>query len=110
MGTMLGFNEVWGDTVADSAEQRLNYETIKSPPGLFGFNGCGLRLYGSRDKDADTSSDVATRFMTLVFFPLFAIDAYRISKTDEGSYFLGKTPLSSLSRGWNYVLALALIA
>lgn len=110
MRTVLGFKLSSKEMfMPDPAEERLDYRPIESTPGLFGFYGCGLRLYGSRDKDADTSSHVATRFMTVVFFPLFAIDAYRITKTEEGSFFLGATGLSRVTRGWNYLVLVALL-
>ena len=96
--------------MADSDRSRFDYEPINSAPGLFSIYGCGLSLYGSRDKDPDTSSHVATRFITLVYFPLFAIGAFRIAKTAQGSFYLGKTTLSSVTRVWNYVVFAALLA
>ncbi|MBI1831837.1 MAG: hypothetical protein HYR84_10345, partial [Planctomycetes bacterium] len=82
---------------------------ITSAPSLWSVNGIGLTVYGERDHDPDSGTYVKTRFFTILFFPIFAIDAYRVAPAPEGWYFLGKVPLSNLMRAWNTVLVLALM-
>ncbi len=70
-----------------------------SAPSLFTLNGCGLKLYGSRDQHPQSDSYVTTLFITLIFIPIFPIKAYRVVASSSNSYyFLGKEPLSTLCR------------
>ncbi len=88
-------------------EQEL--DTNASPPTMWTLNGCGTMLYGRRDVDPTNQSYVKTLFFTLVFFPVFAISAYRvIDAPGRGWYFQGKTRLSGLARNWNYLMLTAI--
>lgn len=76
---------------------------LKSPPSLFTLNGCGVGMYGKRDFDAATGTYTKTRCLCLVFFPIFALDAYRVADASSRSwYFLGKTDISRFARIWRY--------
>lgn len=84
-------------------------DTNASPPTMWTLNGCGTMLYGRRDVDPTNQSYVKTLFFTLVFFPVFAISAYRvIDAPGRGWYFLGKTRLSGFARNWNYLVLMAI--
>ena len=58
---------------------------ISSPPTLFTMNGCGLTIYGNRDRDAATQTYVKTRSICLIFIPIIPIDAYRVADADQAS-------------------------
>lgn len=74
---------------------------VKSAPILFTLNGCGLSVYGTRDNDALTGTYVTTRFLCIVFIPVFPLDAYRVCDSGNGGwYFLGKDRLGTFSRFW----------
>jgi len=82
---------------------------IQSPPALFGINGFGLRLYGSRDQ-RDDGTYVITRYITALFVPLVPLDAYRVmSADDDGWYFQGKVDLSSVARWWRRLALLGVV-
>ncbi|HZZ43120.1 MAG TPA: hypothetical protein VFE58_09290 [Tepidisphaeraceae bacterium] len=81
-----------------------------SPPSLFRVNGCGVALYGSRDKDDETNTYVATWCLCLLFVPVVALRAYRVARAQRGWYFIGREPLSGLAKGWNYALLTMVIA
>ncbi|MEO1614400.1 MAG: hypothetical protein AAFV88_01035, partial [Planctomycetota bacterium] len=82
---------------------------VKRAPTMWTVNGCGLTLYGSRDKDPETRTYVKTRCLSLVFLPLFALSAYRVAKAGgEGWYFLGRVPLSGFAKAWNFLIAICL--
>lgn len=83
---------------------------LRSAPTLFTINGCGLKIYGRRDFDRATGTYVKTRFIVLLFLPLFALGSYRVADGRGGGwYFVGKEPLSRLARTWNQLLLLALL-
>ncbi|MCG8589511.1 MAG: hypothetical protein MJE66_09490 [Proteobacteria bacterium] len=94
----------------DPFSQFSDMKPVDRAPSLGGINGIGFRLYGSRDEDAATSSYVATYFFTFVFLPVLALAAYRVARTTEGEYILGKVPLSGLAKGWNALVVLSLFA
>lgn len=82
---------------------------ISGAPNLVTIWGTGLMMYGSRDRDVSSGTYVATRFFTILFVPILAIDAYRVADAaPHGWYFLGKVPLSKTTTYWN--IAFALIA
>src|SRR5690606_31074840 len=57
-------------TIEEAVHAILDAPTpIAAPPALFGINGFGLRVYGSRNERPDGSS-VTTRFITALFVPL----------------------------------------
>lgn len=80
---------------------------VKSPPALFRINGCGVALYGARDRDTQTGAYVATWCLSLLFVPCLCLRAYRVAKAPSGWYFLGREPLSVFARVWNLILLLA---
>lgn len=80
-------------------------------PALFRFNGCGLALYGDRDR-WDDGSHVSTYCVCLLFIPVFPLTAYRVVDHGGGAYtFLAKERLSGFARGYRWlVLAAAALA
>lgn len=90
------------------AEKFPQMKPIKSPPALWRINGCGVALYGARDRDPETGAYVATWCISLLFLPTFCLRAYRVAKAESGWYFLGREPLSPLARLWNVILLLAI--
>jgi len=83
---------------------------VKGSPTLFTLNGCGLSIYGKRNFDAETGTYIATRFITLVFVPLFAVSSYRVADAEEGGwYFLGKEGVSKVWQMLNAVVLSLLI-
>lgn len=84
---------------------------VSSPPTLYTINGVGLMIYGSRDYDPGTNTHVVTLFFTFLFIPIFALKAYRVRDAENGGwYFIGKVPLSNLTRGWNCLILLGILA
>lgn len=81
----------------------------KSPPALFRLNGCGVGMYGKRDLDPETNTYVSTWCLSLLFFPVLCLRAYRVAKSPRGWYFLGREPLSGMARGWNVALLCGIV-
>ena len=82
-----------------------------SAPAMFRLNGCGLALYGSRDRHEESNTYVSTYCISLVFIPIIALKAYRISDAPNGGwYFLGTEPLSTFAKTWNALLASFIMA
>ena len=80
-------------------------------PSLTTFNGIGPRFVGERDFDSETGSYVTTQYFCLLFIPIFAMGAYRVSSTGNGGWhILGKEPVSSLARKLNWIVLALLIA
>src|SRR5947199_280923 len=78
---------------------------IRSAPALGSVNGIGLLAYGARDYDEETRTYVKTQCFCVLFVPVLAIGAYRVADAEGGGwYFLGKVPLSTLARLWNFLL------
>jgi len=70
-------------------------DTTKNSPSLYTINGIGTTFYGRRDYDAATNSYVTTHVLTLLFFPVLPIGAYRVIDAGQNTYkILGKVPLS----------------
>ena len=83
-------------------------EPVKRAPTLFRINGCGVGLYGSRDRRAD-GSYIATWCLSLVFVPVLPLAAYRVLDRGGGSYFfVGKVRLGPIARAWQRLVALGL--
>ena len=80
---------------------------ISSPPSLFTVNGVGFTMYGARDPMAGTY--VATHFLCVFFIPIVALGAYRVADAHPGWYFLGKVPLSKMTRAWNWLALLMIL-
>ena len=77
-----------------------------SAPAMFRLNGCGLALYGSRDHHEPSNTYVSTYCISILFIPVIALKAYRISDAPSGGwYFLGSEPLSTFAKTWNALLA-----
>lgn len=95
-----------------SLEQRFpEMRLISSPPPLASINGIGATVYGSRDFDRETGTYVTTHFFTVVFVPVFALGAYRVADAPQGGwYFIGKVPLSSMARAWNFLVCFGVLA
>jgi tetratricopeptide (TPR) repeat protein len=95
----------------DLKEKFPELTRVKAAPALFTINGCGLRLYGHRDADAETKTYVMTYCLCFIFIPIVALRAYRVSNAGNGAwYFIGKQPLSGFAKGWNMLLASTLAA
>jgi tetratricopeptide (TPR) repeat protein len=86
-------------------------EPVHAAPSLVTINGFGTTLCGSRDRDEETGTYVATRCLCAIFIPLFALAAYRVAHAGGNEYyFVGKQPLSALAKAWNVLIVLALVA
>src|SRR5262245_28042112 len=95
---------------ADLASRFPQMRPVASPPSLESVVGTGFGLIGRRDHDPATDSIVKTRVLRLLFVPLAALDAYRVSAAPEGGwYVLGREPLSGAARVWNTLLVLVLL-
>ncbi len=92
----------------DLRERFPDMTPLKGSPTLFRVNGCGIGLYGSRDRDAETGTYVKTRCLCAVFVPLLAIDSFRVADARGGWQVLGKQPLSAFAKGWNLLLVIAI--
>jgi tetratricopeptide (TPR) repeat protein len=80
---------------------------VHKPPSLFTLNGCGTRVYGRRDHDAETGTYVLTQWFTLLYIPIIPLAAYRVANAANGGwYFLGRVPLSGAAKGWAACLML----
>ncbi|HEV8245733.1 MAG TPA: hypothetical protein VGP93_08190 [Polyangiaceae bacterium] len=77
-----------------AAEIAAAQEPLRSAPTMATVNGFGARLYGKRDV-RDDGSYIATRFLTLLFVPVFPLDAFRVIPDRSGWHFLAKAPLSA---------------
>ncbi|APR78197.1 Hypothetical protein A7982_03544 [Minicystis rosea] len=79
---------------------------ITSAPPLFRINGCGVGLYGERDRGED-GWYVATYFICVLFIPIFPLTAYRVRRTGDSSYqFIARESLGPIARAWQ-ILGLA---
>ncbi|MCA9691760.1 MAG: hypothetical protein KC636_19300 [Myxococcales bacterium] len=98
-------DDAWPAIVASARVILAAQKPLEKAPTLFTLNGCGVRMYGERDL-LDDGSYVSTRFATLVFLPLFPIDAFRVAPGEDGGwYFLARAPLSRVARVWRYAAA-----
>jgi hypothetical protein len=78
---------------------------IESAPSLFRINGCGVGLYGERDRDKD-GWYVATYFICLLFIPVFPLAAYRVRQSGGNAYqFVAKERLGPVARAWQVLVA-----
>ncbi len=95
--------------IANSVRQIVEApRPISSAPALWGINGFGVRVYGERDPRPD-GTYVTTRYVTALFVPVLPLDAFRVSKSEDGWYFLGKESLSAVTRWWRRLMAVALV-
>jgi hypothetical protein len=93
------------------AEKFPEMKPVTRAPSLYTLNGIGTTVVGNRDYDEETSTYVKTHTFAVFFIPLVALGAYRVADAPEGGwYFIGRVPLSSFARGWNYLMGvLALV-
>jgi len=85
-------------------------QPISSAPSLFTMNGIGLGVYGRRDYDDETGTYVTTHCNCVIFVPVLALGAYRVADAPSGGYyFVGKSPISMFAKGWNMLLAAAVL-
>jgi tetratricopeptide (TPR) repeat protein len=83
---------------------------VTAPPALSTVNGIGFTVYGHRDDDAETGTYVKTHCFCVLFIPLFCAKAFRVANAAEGGwYFLGKVPLSTLAKLWNFMVLGAIV-
>jgi tetratricopeptide (TPR) repeat protein len=79
-------------------------------PSLFTFNGIGTMMYGARDWDEETGTCVQTQCFCVLFLPILALAAYRVSRADDGGrYVFGRVPLSGLAKMYNVLVVLSLL-
>lgn len=82
-----------------------NMQPVKGAPSMFTLNGFGLTVYGKRDEDRETRTYVLSRCFCAIFIPVFWLDAYRVHKAAENSYyFIGREPLSGVCKLWNMLI------
>jgi tetratricopeptide (TPR) repeat protein len=78
---------------------------LKIAPSMTSLLGCGFRLYGARNHDVDTNSDVRTHYFCLFFLPVLALGAYRVTPAGPAWSYLGRLPVSELGKingGWYF--------
>ncbi len=72
---------------------------LTSAPPLFRLNGCGVALYGERDRQPD-GSYIATYCICILFIPVLPLTAYRVRHAGDRTYqFTARESLSPLTRG-----------
>ncbi|HVT80888.1 MAG TPA: hypothetical protein VHM90_09540, partial [Phycisphaerae bacterium] len=82
-----------------------NLRPVKKAPTMHMINGIGTRVYGERDRDAETGAYLTTLCFCVLMVPIVAIRAYRVVRSPRGGwYFLGTEPLSLLAKTWNLSL------
>jgi tetratricopeptide (TPR) repeat protein len=74
---------------------------------LGNFFGCGLIMYGDRDRDHELPTFVKTRYFCILGIPLLALGSYRVAQTDNGLLILGREPISTQAVWLNIVVLLA---
>ncbi|XXF75060.1 hypothetical protein P2318_18485 [Myxococcaceae bacterium GXIMD 01537] len=79
---------------------------VESAPSLFTVNGCGLRLYGSRDRDEEDGSYVTNHCLCIIFIPVVPLAAYRVREVESGRYqFLARERLGPIASKWRAAVA-----
>lgn len=79
---------------------------INRAPTTFLLYMCGLTMYGSRDRDEQTRTEVTTHVLVILMVPLLALGAYRVQHQPGGMLILGRTPISGLARAWNFLVVI----
>ena len=91
--------------------RRLFLEPLRSAPGLATLNGIGARTYGAQERDPADGTYVTTRFLTLLYLPLWPLAQYLVAKAPgKGWYFLGRVPLSPVHRWWRRAVFVGCVA
>ena len=84
---------------------------VSSSPTLFSINGIGFGLNGSRDRDEQTQTYIATWCVIVFFIPVLPLKAYRVARAEGGGwYFIGREPLSAFAKTWNTFFLFATVA
>ena len=92
--------EARGEPLREGARKILAApRPIKSAPALWRVNGCGVGLYGERDRWED-GWYVATYCISLIFIPVLPLTAYRVRRNGDGYQFLARERLSGMARAW----------
>ena len=72
---------------------------LTGAPALFRLNGCGVGLYGSRDRRPD-GTHIATYCVSALWIPVFPLTAYRVREEGGGRFtFFSKQRLSPFASG-----------
>lgn len=82
---------------------------ISRAPTTFLLYLCGLTMYGSRDRDEQTRTEVTTHVLVVMMVPLLALGAYRVQHRPGGMLILGRTAISGLARAWNFLVVATLV-
>jgi hypothetical protein len=67
---------------------------------MFTLNGIGTTIYGKRDVNPADGSYIATKWFTLIYFPIIPLGSYRVIKAKQNffagfpKYQMAKTPLN----------------
>ncbi len=86
-------------------------QPTNNTPSLFTINGIGFMFYGERDFDSFTGTYVKSVCLTVLFIPIFVMASYRVANAQpDGWHILGKVPLSTLAKGWNWSMLALVIA
>lgn len=82
---------------------------ITSAPTLFRVNGCGVGLYGERDRN-DEGWYIATYCISLLWIPVLPLTAYRVRQNGDNGYsFVAQEALSPIARAWQLIVAAAVV-
>lgn len=98
------------DALRNGAREILHApRPLQSAPPLFRINGCGVGLYGERDRTED-GWYIATYCVCLLWIPILPLTAYRVRKVDDGYQFVAKERLGPIARAWQAIGVLAALA
>jgi hypothetical protein len=107
--------------IDDLIHDRRRHLDPTARPLLFTFLGCGLRIFGASDLDAEDGSHIGTLCFYLFGFPLLPIRSYLVfpqvprhtPNTDalKGPFAIrGAVPMSFLGRGFRFTWVSAMLA
>ena len=100
-----GETAIGSDQVPANPYERFpEMKRVSGPPTLFTLNTVGFSMFGKRDWDEATGTYVSTWCFTVLFIPLIPIRAYRVMRLGNQWAFLGRVPLSALTKLWLQVL------
>jgi hypothetical protein len=88
-------------------ETNLGDYNDSPPTDMYNYFGTGTMLYGKRDIHPD-GSYIATKWLTICFFPIGAIDSYRVKVLDMS---LGNISyeMKKVDKNWRQILNTVLI-
>jgi tetratricopeptide (TPR) repeat protein len=84
-------------------------EPVDGVPWLGNIMGCGLMMYGNREDDPEFGTFVKTRYFCILGIPLLSFGSYRMGRSDDGFWLLGREPLSMRAVCLNVLVLLAII-